>query len=403
MTWEEIFTSNNPAGGRLINVQAGVAGSESTPYTSDNPAGGRCINVNIVSGGTSTGGLQIAGGVAMDTTLRYVTDNSSPANSSILQLSTTQAAFIGANTTTSILAITGNSLTTGAALAVSSSSLTSGSLVTLASTSTAAAANTQTVLNIATSGTNGTSAMTTYGLQVANTHAGTTSTNVAGYFTASGGTTANYGIQVAAGQVVINTAGLVSASAIKGDGAWYTGGSATTTKPYINIEPSGTTSTGWSTSGTGLGINATTGFAGNLIDAQVNGSSKFSVASNGNVIGATISGSLIIVAPNNYFGWSGRTIMESDTEGKVNISDFATGLVGFLRLGGTGAGSPCIAKNGTTLEVLLANSAVGGTYTNVKGKLTTETNFTGTGDVVCNGYLTLYDATGTAYKVMTTA
>jgi len=39
-------------------------------------------------------------------------------------------------------------------------------------------------------------------------------------------------------------------------GTWYTGGTATTTKPQLLIEPAGTTSTGWSTNGTGIGVNA---------------------------------------------------------------------------------------------------------------------------------------------------
>jgi len=73
----------------------------------------------------------------------------------------------------------------------------------------------------------------------------------------------------------ISVNGAVSAPAFKGTGTWYSGGSATTTKPYWLIEPAGTTSTAWSTSGTGLGINAATGFAGNLIDAQISGVSKF--------------------------------------------------------------------------------------------------------------------------------
>jgi hypothetical protein len=45
-------------------------------------------------------------------------------------------------------------------------------------------------------------------------------------------------------------------------GTWFTGGTATTTKPQVLIEPTGTTSTAWSTSGTGLGVNAASGFAG---------------------------------------------------------------------------------------------------------------------------------------------
>jgi len=60
-------------------------------------------------------------------------------------------------------------------------------------------------------------------------------------------------------------------------GTWFTGGSATTTKPHFLIEPTGTTSTGWSTGGTGLGVNAASGFVGNQIDLQVAGVSYFRV------------------------------------------------------------------------------------------------------------------------------
>ena len=58
-------------------------------------------------------------------------------------------------------------------------------------------------------------------------------------------------------------------------GTWFTGGTSTTTKPHLLIEPTGATSTAWSTSGTGLGVNAASGFAGNLLDLQVNGTSSF--------------------------------------------------------------------------------------------------------------------------------
>jgi hypothetical protein len=64
-------------------------------------------------------------------------------------------------------------------------------------------------------------------------------------------------------------------------GTWFTGGTATTTKPQVVIEPTGTTSTSWSTSGTGLGVNAASGFAGNLLDLQVNGTSQARIQSNG--------------------------------------------------------------------------------------------------------------------------
>ena len=67
-------------------------------------------------------------------------------------------------------------------------------------------------------------------------------------------------------------------------GTWFTGGTATTTKPQVLIEPTGATSTAWSTSGTGLGVNAASGFAGNLLDLQVNGTSQARISNTGFVI-----------------------------------------------------------------------------------------------------------------------
>jgi hypothetical protein len=65
--------------------------------------------------------------------------------------------------------------------------------------------------------------------------------------------------------------------AFTANGTWITGGTATTTKPYFLIETTGATSSGWSTNGTGLGINAASGFVGNLIDAKINSTNRFSV------------------------------------------------------------------------------------------------------------------------------
>ncbi len=119
--------------------------------------------------------------------------------------------------TSSVMAVNANSLTSGTGIYFASSSLTSGKLVDLQVSGTAAASNTQTVLNIATAGANATSTQTTYGAQVSNTHSGTSSTNyagyfnattgtnnIAGYFTASGGTN-NYAAIFAAGNVGIGT------------------------------------------------------------------------------------------------------------------------------------------------------------------------------------------------------
>ena len=71
--------------------------------------------------------------------------------------------------------------------------LGSGTGLLLSSSSTAAASNTNTVFRVNQTGANATSSQTTYGGYFSNTKTGTTGTNIAGYFTASGGAT-NYAL-----------------------------------------------------------------------------------------------------------------------------------------------------------------------------------------------------------------
>ena len=100
--------------------------------------------------------------------------------------------------------------------------------------------------------------------------------NSAGSFAGVGGSSVG-----ATGDITLSLNGAASTPPLKLTGTWFSGGTGTTTKPQLLIEPTGTTSTAWSTSGTGLGVNAASGFAGNLLDLQVNGSSKFKVENDG--------------------------------------------------------------------------------------------------------------------------
>ena len=93
-----------------------------------------------------------------------------------------------------------------------------------------------------------------------------------------------------AGRLTNTYTSLADAPAKSFTGAWFTGGLPATTKPHFLIEPTGTTSTAWSTSGTGLGVNAASGFAGRLLDLQINGTSRFYVDNNGGNPGAYILG-----------------------------------------------------------------------------------------------------------------
>jgi hypothetical protein len=74
------------------------------------------------------------------------------------------------------------------------------------------------------------------------------------------------------------------------DGTWYTAGTSTTSKPQLLIEPAGTSSTGWAAAGTGLGVNAASGFTGNLFDFQLAGVSKASLTSAGALTVASCTG-----------------------------------------------------------------------------------------------------------------
>ena len=85
------------------------------------------------------------------------------------------------------------------------------------------------------------------------------------------------------GRWIQSVNGAASAPGFALTGTWFTGGTTTTTKPHFLIEPAGTTSTSWSTSGTGLGVNAPSGFTGNLLDLQVNGTSRLAVTSAGSI------------------------------------------------------------------------------------------------------------------------
>ena len=93
------------------------------------------------------------------------------------------------------------------------------------------------------------------------------------------------------GEINISLAGAASTPPVSFTGSWFTGGTGTTTKPQLLLEPTGTTSTAWSTSGTGLGVNAASEFGGGLVDLQTNGTTRFNVQANGvvNALNAVVA------------------------------------------------------------------------------------------------------------------
>lgn len=110
-------------------------------------------------------------------------------------------------------------------------------------------------------------------------------------------------------------------------GALFTGGTGTTTFPYMFIQPTGTTAaTTWSTSGTFYGVNAASGFGGNFIDMRVNGSSSSAliVSSAGNLTtggGLTVGGSTLLLNGTGKINWNARGFISSPAAGGIQLGD----------------------------------------------------------------------------------
>jgi len=147
---------------------------------------------------------------------------------------------------------------------------------------------------------------------------------------------------------IITGNGAASTPALTLNGSVFAGGSATTTKPLFLLEPSGTTSAGWSTSGTILGINAPSGFAGDITHWGVNGTKLAFINAAGHYIGQGINGTY------HYFNSGGGFYGIGD--GVVRLTN-AAGNAGTLQIGGTSSASPAIKKSGSTLQCRVADDS----------------------------------------------
>lgn len=191
----------NALSGKSFNI--GVNGADEYVFS----ATALALNGNNITGVgtalTAAAGLAVTA-TAADLALATATSGNitlAPGGVGSVQVTSSVTSGTG---TASGLSLVANALTSGVGMSISSSSLSSGSLLALSATATAAASNTQTVLNVSTSGANATASQTTYGAYMANTHTGTTSTNIGLYVTASGGTN-NYAAIFDAGKVGIGT------------------------------------------------------------------------------------------------------------------------------------------------------------------------------------------------------
>lgn len=169
----------------------------------------------------------------------------------------------------------------------------------------------------------------------------------------------------------VTVAGTASTSQILVAGSIFTGGSATTTKPALLIEPAGATSNAWSTNGTLGAFNGASGFTGNMLDVQLNGSSRFKVnPAHGiqvSTSGSTDAVSVLTTGTTAYsnFGTpdSFAPIATYNSSNAVQMVLSATGLIttyGAITTAGNGV--PSILGYGRATAQTAANASVA-TYT----------------------------------------
>jgi hypothetical protein len=104
--------------------------------------------------------------------------------------------------------------------------------------------------------------------------------NDAGAYAGVSTATVSSGNITLTGRLLNSTAGALSASPVRLDGTWLvSGGANNTTFPQLYISPSAaSTGTSWSTTGTGLGINAPASFTGDLVHLLINGTTEWKLS-----------------------------------------------------------------------------------------------------------------------------
>ena len=185
-------------------------------------------------------------------------------------------------------------------------------------------------------------------------------------------------------------------------GTPYTAGTATSNKPAVLIEPTGTTSNAWSTAGTMIGVNAASGFTGRLASFQLAGVEKAYIRYDGaiasivgfgcnNIYDANLSVVLgaqaTIGGANGYYWnalqisgpWSITNFQSLSGAGAVNLSTTVT------KFTSTGAAQALTLADGTDgQQKIIVHVAAGGTGVltpTTKSGFTTIT-FTNVGDNV---------------------
>lgn len=176
---------------------------------------------------------------------------------------------------------------------------------------------------------------------------------------------------------IFSAAGAASTPGLTVSGAPYTGGTGTTTFPLVYLNTTGATApTTFRANGNMLGINAPSGFAGNLLDLHTNGGLPlFYVSAGGNAVAyGNLSASSVIVGSTYQLNWSSRGALTSPAANTVQIgaNDAASPAAQTLKVQNVVAGT----SNTAGVNLTIAGSQ--GTGTGAGGSLILQTAVTGT-------------------------
>jgi hypothetical protein len=149
-----------------------------------------------------------------------------------------------------------------------------------------------------------------------------------------------------------------------------------------------------------LGTYKGTGGIARGLELQTDGVTKLSISGSAPFLGTFGSASnaqwleLSANAGTTLQYNSTHKIYFSSTACEITASN-TTITTGLVRFSGTTASFPALKRSSTTLQARLADDSA---FAPIQGKLTTDTDYTAT-VVTPTGFLTLYDAQGTAYRV----
>jgi hypothetical protein len=167
-----------------------------------------------------------------------------------------------------------------------------------------------------------------------------------------------------------------------------------------------------STGSVGIGTTSPTARLQVVGSGSTSATTSLLVQNSAGTAALTVTDDLVVTAPtfatgagadmtsNRVKSFVVRTSFINDEANNISVFSIGTARATYggdrLNFNGNSSAFPSLKQSSTTLQARLADDSA---FAPLQGKLTTDTAYTAT-PVVSSGYITIYDSTGTAYKVL---